>query len=1100
MYRRKLLYDTNDFYRGRKKQAIDDLCIPINMDIAVILDAHSGPPVVTPLKPGEENDVTPTQPNYAVRTRLQFGSSPSDQSIETSDMSYNSQSIDVENLTDDMDLDGTVRAGTKPNVIPVSQPGDQTFIVDVDLKADTEYLITYTLSYAPKKKPECVQTLTRTMHIKKTKFCALDQIIHIGIEEVHYSSTTWVPDTRAGGAATPIKDYTILDDPNISGNLPAIDVSYGIDGLPNYTFNGLPISVEEIADLAGASISGGGGGRSLGGTVSPVSTGSIVTYDAILKVTDPILRYGPIWKDTERNMSEFQVYEIPKIQGIVKITKVLTTLTWYGITDFTLLPADIPVAESSTHFFAITPPWPTQVVSQSTKLTIFMEEVGDPDCKRVVDFVHYVDANKTPILDLAIMGYDDLDPTLPIWGDSYQTKYTATQPVHTDTLQFVTRPLPQIPRQIEFGEPTSLLNENGKQVKSLGILVNIAMKVAGVNFDTNDWIFSHTAELPSKYGQSTFPDMIVLSPAVSVQSYLEGAWVKCAKSNKLNILPNNALTKPPFLQLLCENFSEANPRESTYAHFNNPPPIGGNNKDYSFQSVDTQTSVGSLAEYYKDHLKYFPVSTLKPWEPVADKTVPNRGTRTRASNVTLRYIRPQSTVKFGDLTCNFLAISIPPGLWGPQWTGLSSRQNGARVSLTYKIVPKLVATTRNGVKIADTDEDGTSTTKTASNITTLDFNVVLTNEQDYTVEIPFGYVADGLPTAYTVNKITTGYRLVTQTPSDGVYKGAVDIRHFEGKAGYRHFFEIQKTATSQRIPFSNKLPLVPLIAINSLDPPGGIPVDDSTGTYVYCPDRTHKVYYSWLGARNEPKQQFLMPVWNDENITSTPYLAIQEEPYIPFKDQANITGTITYTNGYSYSTVIHDNTYWKSATPISFASWKANVPQGFSWATLTATNQARRTALNTEFIQYTGFNCDLPQGSKVNYFTMAQIFTRSQKLRAVTNPTNFVITDTANEPAGTFRCPNDDIGYFSVPNNGKHKIESITIYFQGVIKLATVLDQTAGEIYLHGTDINIASMACVQVPPQCLLVDGANTWTIQVRKPNGGAGKAHGIAVFQLGA
>ena len=66
-----------------------------------------------------------------------------------------------------------------------------------------------------------------------------------------------------------------------------------------------------------------GKNRSLGGTVSSIETGSLIRYDEILKVTDPT-RYGPIWTDTELNMSDYMINQIPKIQGIAPVMQVIS--------------------------------------------------------------------------------------------------------------------------------------------------------------------------------------------------------------------------------------------------------------------------------------------------------------------------------------------------------------------------------------------------------------------------------------------------------------------------------------------------------------------------------------------------------------------------------------------------------------------------------------------------------------------------------------------------------------------------------------------------------------------------------------------------------
>jgi hypothetical protein len=1068
MYKRKELYDTFDFYRGKKKEVIldEELCANIIVNNAVAVNAHIEPAKVTPLKEGV-TDISPKKANYQRSIRLEFDSTPDDSSIGTSDLSFNNQSL-------------SVYSNSLPvQVNKISADTDVPFVVEFPITDHNEYFLKFTQDYKPNKKPNCVQTNTRDMHIVCAS-CALDGVLPIEITESHWTTNEFIS-TRLSAPNNP--NYSDLDDPNIANYVPDVDVSWN-GPIPSFKINGVDVNIQYIMDIIQASV---GPGRQLGGTVAPLEADSVVSYDAVLKMTGIPIRYGPIWKDTEINMFDFQVFRIPKIQGIAKVTGVLLETQLTGIDLSIPLPGILDNKQDPENWFCFRPPWPTKIISESVKITLELQEVGDSSCTRTVAFNHWVDAKKDPVVDLALMG-PTLDPAIANFGNSYQTPWQATIPDRLSPLVIARYDILNqklIPEKQIISVPTSVL-QDGEQKPQDMLFVPVAMRLGGVNLLANDWQWGHAIGDISTFGSK-------LTPSLGIKNNLpympEGTWMKCGKLNITG--QTNGFRVTPFLSVLSEAFSEANPKELSYAYFN---------YGYAIESADTINSIGTLSEYYVDSLKYFPVSVLKPWEPKSDgTTMRNRGTRTTASNLTYRYIRPLSTfLQANGLCCNFFVQQIPQRYWGDVWITLSSKSNKVRSSLNYRIERQYVMTTRSGTKVASTDEHGTSLHNTSSAITTLSFDVTKENVSTINATVPFGYVSNGIPTTYTVTVTPTGYVVVINTPTDGVYKGAVDVRHGDNvNAGYRHFFEITKLATTFRAQFGTNIPLIPTIAVNSLDPPTGAPKDDQTGTYVYCANVAHQVYFSWFGARTEPKQVFLMPVYNDPDIISTPLLNVQEISQTPQVDATTWQGTITYANGFTYPTKIINNDYFANANPISFATWKASVPQGFSWATLSMTNQARRTSANNEFVQYSNLNIDLPPGSKQIVYTMAQCFNRSQKLRTSTNAVDFQQTSTPTLPAGSWKCPADDIGYFQIPNTGKVQQKSLMIYFQGVIALYTTSNT---EVNLHGCDINATAVSCVQIPEQCLIVNDGSTWEFRIRKPTGGDGKAHSVTILQIGS
>lgn len=921
--------------------------------------------------------------------------------------------------------------------------------------------------------------------------------LHIEITETHFVSEVIETGVQTRAGTKPGQNYDILKDPNIGLYLQDFGVT--IDG-SIIKLNGVDITFDDL--LVAADISATPG-RNLGGTVSPridppLSLPDVIVYDDIEKTTDPT-RNGPVYKSKNLDLKSWNIYQIPKVQNAYTITYVTARVEWSGLDANAPPLPGIKVEQDNFKYYIITPPWPTLISSMFVTITVDYVETIHPECKRTNDFLHWVDYDATkPVLRLGIIPDSLSNPVGDVnWGNSYQTDIipSPTAPDIPDRLSPAALQNNPTSSIVESIAPSHWYNPSTRKRQLVThIDIYVGQKLDALPPNITDWTFlaapSRTA-YKTDFNQSTpIEDQIgkgIWCP--------ELAWYKAAVLAPVVTALDDIYTFDPFLAHVCENFNQTNPPGS----FPTPPQYNGIAKnlsdDYGFESVN------NLSKYYSDKNKYFPTSYLHPWTPKGDPTRPNAFSLIVGKSRSFRNIIPISSSSTGRNVYNWYRCVIPQQQWGNWWFQLESKLLSTRVTLQTKITKEIVTTTRNGNKIADSAADGTSYhTGIVGSPLTLGFTWSPSSTLDKQVSIPFGIdPGPSIPFTYTVTAPDDGrYNInIPGFTQAGIARGVVLVQHFNQKAGYLHFFEIDVQTSLPRISVPRVFAL-PVNNQNTITDPPAVPGDQRDGTMHYWLERTGEELRFQKGARTEPNPIIAIPWYNSPNVTALPALILNLS-----NTQNGLTATCTFKGGHTQNvtqTLVGTQQRIPVGTGVTTA--KNNSPQGFQMVTVEFTNILRVPETVNQNILPNNLGCiavntNMPPGFDIA--TWRPVDVHHEFIPA--NPSTYTglfppksaydwTGKDLTSPAvvdGMCRM-NFDRGVYvwRLPKIQDARIESLCVWYQGGLFLGATGNGT-GTQHMSGCDVNQEPISGIIVAPSCITDTGTH-WEIRGTARIGGFG------------
>lgn len=901
----------------------------------------------------------------------------------------------------------------------------------------------------------------------------------IDMYEEHYvSAIVDYTQTRAG--AKPNQDFSLLEDPNIGGLLESLNVTYD-PGL-GYSIGGVQVTFEEVIELAQLTLDKR---RDLGGQVLAVGFPKEVLYAEFAKETDPT-RDGPVWTSDEVDVTSWQNVTVPISQDAqqnITVIAVAAEAQITGIEEGLTLPTPV-VKATGTTWQILLPPWPTAFQSYFVEITVYAQETDHPECKRAVKFRHWVDyVPPAPTVRLAF--YDGPLSNVE-WGRSWQTEIPLIGGdafcKENSIAALAANPQASMPKVFL---PRFTLDSQNNQVYTIYAAVKIAQQLNNVPAIANDWVFLHGKD-DTEYKGTELARTSPNDPGTNLR-WDEGTWVKFADSQ---VLPDNGIAAP-VQNCISENFSEKNPRSFP-------------EQERNLSQIKSQDYLGSisssLSRTYKNSSKWPASSYLHPWTPIGDQTKANDLVPLTHSRL-WRNVLPVSSTEPNGNRCDWYFFQKPQYRWGPTYFQLESKFLRLRSTLAVEYIPQAVGTTRSGLKIAETGQDGTSYHETTTPNVSINFDWEFENTEDATVFVPFGYEAESVaPFTYDVTAGTNFYTLETALSVPGVYRGAVDIRHSEGKAGYRHFFEITYNGV-ELVPYTfTSYQFIPLLAQHAL----GNTIDEYYQTFTLSLNQGWNFWHTWHGGRTEEVQSFELFYFNAP-YSALPTIVLQNNPSLR-------TGSFTVScNGFTYTTDIVDvggvDTINFKTSAYTDAAIKLAWPQGLIRLTLSLTSQPRRALTGTAeldplFYNFTQYKAEFPAGATIQNRTAYQVFTGHDTLTN-TDPSLFQVGVVPSQPDGTALCPNNSFYTctFSVGPNAQ--IESLVIYFQASLglQLNTFSDGTRGaekEVRAKGCDINAAPYCALKVPRSCITLQAGGTWRVRYGRIPASAARVAGFSWWEI--